>query len=133
MTHRTLILAALTATLALPGVAQAGAKPTSADRAAAKQECRTERGTTDATRDAFAAKYGTNKNQRNAFGKCVSQTAKAVATDDASATERKRAVKECAQERGTSAGSLKAFADKHGTNAGKRHAFGNCVAKATRA
>jgi hypothetical protein len=31
---------------------------------------------------AFAAKYGTNKNKRNAFGKCVSATAKAQQDED---------------------------------------------------
>ena len=29
--------------------------------------------------DAFGTQYGTNKNKKNAFGKCVSQTAKAKA------------------------------------------------------
>jgi hypothetical protein len=40
----------------------------------AAKQCKTER---DADRDAFTAKYGTNHNKRNAFGKCVSKTAKA--------------------------------------------------------
>jgi hypothetical protein len=40
----------------------------------AAQECKTER---KADPDAFAAQYGTNGNKRNAFGKCVSQKAKA--------------------------------------------------------
>jgi hypothetical protein len=35
----------------------------------AAKKCRTERA---ADRDAFAQKYGTNHNKRNAFGKCVS-------------------------------------------------------------
>jgi hypothetical protein len=38
----------------------------------AAKECKTERGTTQATRTAFDARYGTNDNKRNAFGKCVS-------------------------------------------------------------
>jgi hypothetical protein len=40
----------------------------------ASQQCRAERKADPA---AFSEKYGTNKNKRNAFGKCVSQTARA--------------------------------------------------------
>jgi hypothetical protein len=39
----------------------------------AARECKAERAKDP---DAFRAKYGTNKNKRNAFGKCVSQHAK---------------------------------------------------------
>jgi hypothetical protein len=41
----------------------------------AAQVCDTERGDTTETRKAFEDKYGTNHNKKNAFGKCVSQTA----------------------------------------------------------
>lgn len=41
----------------------------------AARACRTER---SADEKAFAAKYGTNANRRNAFGKCVSAKAKAA-------------------------------------------------------
>jgi hypothetical protein len=64
------------ALLAMP--AGAVAKPSEGDRVNAAQECRAERGDSDATREAFRVKYGTNKSKRNAFGKCVSQTAKAM-------------------------------------------------------
>ena len=47
------------------------------NRINAAKQCKTERGSTDASRQAFANKYGTNANKRNAFGKCVSKTAKA--------------------------------------------------------
>jgi hypothetical protein len=40
----------------------------------AARQCRTERAQ---DREAFANKYGTNENKRNAFGKCVSQTVRA--------------------------------------------------------
>jgi hypothetical protein len=44
----------------------------------AAKECKAERGTTDATREAFAKKYGTEgSNYKNAFGKCVSRRARA--------------------------------------------------------
>lgn len=39
----------------------------------AAQSCKTER---SADREAFGAKYGTNPNKRNAFGKCVSAGAR---------------------------------------------------------
>jgi hypothetical protein len=43
----------------------------------AAQQCRAERGQDP---DAFKEKYGTNKNKKNAFGKCVSQIAKTLGT-----------------------------------------------------
>jgi hypothetical protein len=39
----------------------------------AAKACKAERGTTPASREAFAEKHGTNANNRNAFGKCVSK------------------------------------------------------------
>jgi hypothetical protein len=42
----------------------------------AAKACDDERGDTDASRAAFAEKYGTNANKKNAFGKCVSQKAR---------------------------------------------------------
>jgi hypothetical protein len=38
----------------------------------AAKECDAERGETTESQQAFAEKYGTNKNDKNAFGKCVS-------------------------------------------------------------
>ena len=52
----------------------------SAIQNAAKQ-CKTER---KADKAAFAVKYGTNKNRRNAFGKCVSKTVKENETENQS-------------------------------------------------
>ena len=48
------------------------AEDAAAQKSAAK-ECATERSADEA---AFAEKYGTNANNRNAFGKCVSKYAK---------------------------------------------------------
>ena len=42
----------------------------------AAKACDTERGTTADSRAAFADKYGTGRHNRNAFGRCVSATAK---------------------------------------------------------
>jgi hypothetical protein len=39
----------------------------------AAKTCKAERGTTEQSREAFRNRYGTNKNKRNAFGKCVSR------------------------------------------------------------
>ena len=52
-----------------------------ANDVSAAKACRTERGTTTQSKAAFATKYGTNANHRNAFGRCVSQTAKAKEHD----------------------------------------------------
>jgi hypothetical protein len=71
--RRLLIIAGALAVLATPVSTAAAAKPTKADKREAQKECRDERGTTEESREAFRAKYGTNGNKRNAFGKCVSQ------------------------------------------------------------
>ena len=94
----------------------------------ASRECRTERGTTDETRDAFNEKYGTNGNKKNAFGKCVSQKAKAKekaadAEDQQEATEFKNAAKECDDMRDNQADT---FAAQYGT---AKNAFGKCVSQ----
>jgi hypothetical protein len=103
----------------------------------ASRECRTERGTTDETRQAFNEKYGTNGNKHNAFGKCVSQKAKAKekaadAEDQQEATEFKNAAKECDAERGDTDETRLAFNEKYGTNANKKNAFGKCVSQKAR-
>jgi hypothetical protein len=100
----------------------------------AARECREERGDTEASREAFRAKYGTNANKRNAFGKCVSQKAKAEraeedAEDAEEAEERTNAAEACDAERGDTQESRKAFEDKYGTNGNKRNAFGKCVSQ----
>jgi hypothetical protein len=100
----------------------------------ASRECRKERGETEASREAFAEKYGTNANNRNAFGKCVSQKAKAKRAkqdkkDAAEAEEFKNAAEACDDERGDTAQSKKAFGEKYGTNHNDRNAFGKCVSQ----
>jgi hypothetical protein len=178
--RRLLIIAGALAMLAVPATA-AAAKPNKADKREAQKECRDERGTTDATREAFKAKYknfgdcvsqnareakaerkeartnaarecrdergdtdesreafrakyGTNANRRNAFGKCVSQKAKAERAEqdeeDAEEAEaRTNAAQECDAERGETQETRKAFEEKYGTNGNKRNAFGKCVSQ----
>jgi hypothetical protein len=171
------VASCLALALVLPAGAIAKAHPDNADKRAAKAECKTLRGSTDATREAFrtqfrsfaacarktaveeaqqeqtahtnaakeckterqadpaafADKYGTNANKRNAFGKCVSQKAKAKENaadeqDAEDAAEFKNAAKECDTERSADAA---AFADKYGTNENNRNAFGKCVSSKT--
>jgi hypothetical protein len=98
----------------------------------AAKACKTERASDPA---AFQHKYGTNKNGRNAFGKCVSQAARAEkaqmdAKDKRQAAEFRNAAKACDAER-TGIGA-QAFANKYGTNPNKRNAFGKCVSGKTR-
>ncbi len=119
-----LIACAAGALLVTPG---ATAKPNKTDRTNAAQECRAERGSTDATREAFRAKYGTNKNGRNAFGKCVSSTSKEEETEREAAA--KNAAKECKAERAV---DPVAFGERYGTNKNGKNAFGKCVSSKAR-
>jgi len=110
------------ALLAVPAGAAAD-QPTQGDRANAAQECRAERGGSDATREAFRVKYGTNANGRNAFGKCVSTRAR----DEAQ--ERKRAHVNASKQCKAEAEQLgaEAFAAKYGSGKKGRNAHGKCV------
>jgi hypothetical protein len=169
----------LAAALLATPVAAIG-QPTGHDRHNAARECRLERGSTAATREAFRdrygtfgkcvsrrarqeaaerreahqsaesqcraelqslgrsafeEKYGTNHNNLNAFGKCVSQKAQAVkaklARRDRQWIEaRRNAANVCAAER---AANRAAFATKYGTNHNRRNAFGKCVSQKARA
>jgi hypothetical protein len=69
--------------------------------------------------DAFATKYGTNANKRNAFGKCVSQKAKKET--EAEQEETIGAAQDCKKQK---AADAQAFSAKYGT---KKNAFGKCV------
>ena len=116
-----------------PGNSQS-APGQSAEKNAAKA-CKAERGTTALTMAAFKAKYGTNANKANAFGKCVSGKAKKAKKQEAEEQEeaRENAAKKCKAERGTTAQSIEAFKDNYGTNANKANAFGKCVSKLAKA
>ena len=103
--------------LALPASALAKTAPDRGDRLAAKAECKTLRGATDATREAFRAKF-------RSFGACVSRTARDEAREEKSA--RTNAAQDCKTEREA---DPVAFMEEHGTNPNKRNAFGKCVSK----
>lgn len=118
--------------LVVPTVAHADDTTSTTAKTTAEKLCRAERGTTDATKTAFADKYGTNKNKKNAFGKCVSKTTAAQKRQDDTAAEdatEVKAAKACSTERGTTAETLAAFTQKYGTNKNKSNAFGKCVSK----
>jgi hypothetical protein len=173
------LVVGLALALVLPATAVAKPTPDREDRRAAKAECKTLRGNTAATREAFltqyrnfgacvrstaaeeaqeektahtnaskeckaeraldpeafATKYGTGPQKRNAHGKCVSQNAKeneaeADEQDQQDATEFKNAAKECAAER---TADPDAFATKYGTeNSNRKNAFGKCVSQTVR-
>jgi hypothetical protein len=72
----------------------------------------------------FAQFYGANKNDGNAFGKCVSQKAHAAAQAQQQATT--NAARDCRAEQKT---NPTAFKNTYGTNANKANAFGKCVSQ----
>ena len=81
---------------------------------------------------AFSLLYGTNANDRNAFGKCVSRTARAQLASEVSSASTCRA--EQADANFASAHGGKTFDQSYGTNADLSNAFGKCVSgKATAA
>lgn len=85
----------------------------------AAQECKAERAE---DKEAFKGTYGTNKNGKNAFGKCVSSKVKEATTEEVEAF--KNAAQECRDLRRT---NEELFQDEYGTNKNKRNALGKCV------
>jgi hypothetical protein len=69
----------------------------------------------------FAKTYGKNANDKNAFGKCVSTTAKAQSQNELSAAATCQAEQKAGED---------AFEQKFGTNADLSDAFGKCVSTA---
>jgi hypothetical protein len=108
-------IVAIVAALALP--APALAQDTSAPpKDSASRACKAERAEMGV--DTFRATYGTNKNNKNAFGKCVSKR------EETTTEDRKAARSACKAERRADAGAFKA---RYGTNKSKSNAFGRCV------
>jgi hypothetical protein len=93
----------------------------------ASRDCRAER--KQIGKQAFAQKYGSNKNKRNAFGKCVSgKTKPALAADR---QETVNAANACRAEREdpefATGHDGKTFDEFYGTNKNGHNAFGKCV------
>jgi hypothetical protein len=128
------VAAALVVVLAIPAAyaaASSNEKPKSAtatqaqsaDKNAAKA-CKAERESMGV--EAFQKKYGTNKNLKNAFGKCVSSKSKDEKDEDDDKDEKSSgAGKACKAERASM--GAEAFAKKYGTNHNLKNAFGKCV------
>jgi hypothetical protein len=85
----------------------------------AAKECKAERAE---DRDAFKATYGSNKNGKNALGKCVSRSVKQAMVEETQAF--KNAAKECKAER---AEDRDAFKATYGSNKNGKNALGKCV------
>ena len=100
----------------------ATAKPDPSDKRAAKAECRTLRGHTDATREAFRTEF-------SSFLACVRAHAADEAREEHSAHT--NAAKECKAERDADAD---AFRTKYGSEGhpNGRNAFGKCVSQKAR-
>jgi hypothetical protein len=93
-----------------------------ADLKNAAKECKAERAADPA---AFAKKYGTNKNGKNAYGKCVSTKARHATEQETQA--RVNAAKTCKK---LKAEQKATFEAKYGT---KKNAFGKCVSETAKA
>jgi hypothetical protein len=97
------------------------------------QQCRTEQ--TDPNFPAshggmtFDEVYGTNHNQRNAFGKCVSSKAQSIQAQQEQNLQ--NAAQQCRAER--SQIGKDAFTSKYGSNKNKKNAFGKCVSQKAKA
>jgi hypothetical protein len=111
------LVVGLALALVLPATAVAKPTPDREDRRAAKAECKTLRGKTAATREAFLTQY------RN-FGACVRATAAEEAQEEQ--TAHRNAAKDCKAERDL---DPVAFANTYGTGPKKRNALGKCVSQ----
>ena len=118
---RVLALCALVAAIAAP--AALSADPVPADYKNAAKYCKAVRESKGV--EGFQTAYGTNKNKKNAFGKCVSQTAKAKAA------KREDAKKDDAAESKATADCKKQQAADAAKFAQDYKNFGECV-KATK-
>jgi hypothetical protein len=118
------LVAGLALILVVPAVSVAKPTPDRGDKRAAAKECKTLRGQTDATREAFRTQF------RN-FGACVKAHAADEAQEEQSA--HKNASQECREERGTTTETRDAFNEKYGTNGNKHNAFGKCVSQKAKA
>lgn len=76
---------------------------------------------------AFAELYGTNANNRNAFGKCVSQVARAQFQNELSASAACRSEQDDANF--AASHTNQTFAQVYGTNDNDTNAFGKCVSQ----
>jgi hypothetical protein len=79
----------------------------------------------------FDKTYGKNANDKNAFGKCVSSTAKAQAQNEVSASSSCKSQQDDPNFASSNGG--KTFAQTYGTNADLSNAYGKCVSSTAKA
>ncbi len=99
----------------------------------AAQQCKAERADPNfaATHNGmtFDQVYGTNANQKNSFGKCVSS--KVQSTEAQQEQNLQNAAQECRAERGDASFAAshggKSFTEFYGKNHNRKNAFGKCV------
>jgi hypothetical protein len=103
--RRMLAVCALVGAVLVPSAL--AADPTPADFKNAAKYCKAVRESKGV--DAFATRYGTNANKKNAYGKCVSATAKAKAEKHEDAAEAKAAA-DCKKQKADDAAK---FAEKY--------------------
>ena len=112
----------------------------------AAKDCKAERAQSDSDFAAahggktFSQQYGTGKNGKNAYGKCVSQKAhenRAQATqdnkDEVNAAKQCKAEKAQSDEEFAAAHGGKTFEQQSGTNKNGKNAFGKCVSSKAKA
>lgn len=97
--RRVLIVSVLVAAVAVPGAS--AADPTPADFKNAAKYCKAVREAKGV--DAFQTQYGTNKNKKNAYGKCVSATARVKAEKREDAEEQNAATAACKKQQSENA------------------------------
>jgi hypothetical protein len=127
-----LLVCALSAAAIAPTAASA-ADPTPADSKNAAKYCKALKAASDGN---FASMFGTKK---NAYGKCVSQTAKKTAAEDEAQAEKAKtnAAKECKTESDDAAFADshdgKTFAEFYGAGKTGKNAYGKCVSQKAQA
>jgi hypothetical protein len=112
----------------------------------AAKDCKAERAQSDADFSAahggktFSQQYGTGKNGKNAYGRCVSQKAKANRANAAQDNKDElSAAKQCKAEQAQSDSDFaaahggKTFTQQYGTNKNGKNAFGKCVSSKAQA
>jgi len=118
----------LVVVLALPALATAKPPADQANMQAAHAQCKSERGKTKATREAFKAKY-------RSMSRCVRQNAAEEAAEEAAA--HKNAAKECKAEAAdpgfATAHGGKTFAEFYGAKGNGKNAHGKCVSTKAKA
>ena len=97
--RRLLLVAVLVTAVVAPSAL--AADPTPADFKNAAKYCKAMREAKGTA--AFATLYGTNTNKKNAYGKCVSSTAKAKAEKREDTAETKAAAAECKKQQAADA------------------------------